>query len=222
MESRFERIISLIGENNFKKLQEAKVAVIGLGGVGATCAIALARSGVGNLIIMDFDKVNLSNINRQLIAKSSTLNQYKTDVLEKELLDINDNINIIKLTKKFDQDSNLFDYQFDYLVDCIDSVNDKLLLIKTCQDKNINFISSMGTAKKMDIKRLEITKISKTSYDPLAKVIRRKMKEMDIKDFKVLASTEEPIKSEVLASYMPVTSTSGLMLCDYVIKEIIK
>lgn len=222
MNQRFERLISLIGEDYFKKIQNSKVCVVGLGGVGGTCALTLARCGVGSIIIMDFDKVQESNINRQLIAKVTNIGSFKTDVLEREIKEINPDCNVIKVTERFDSNSSLFDNQFDYLVDCIDSVNDKLLLIKTCQEKGISFISSMGTAKKLNPKSLEITKISKTSYDPLAKVIRRKMKELKIKDFQVLSSTEEPEPIETLGSYMPVTSTAGLLLADYVIKELIK
>ena len=219
---RFQRIIALIGLDNFNKLSSSTVAVIGLGGVGGTCALSLARCGVGNIIILDSDKVEYSNINRQLIANEATINEYKTDVLEKMILDINPNCKVTKLTERFNSESHLFDYQFDYLCDCIDSVNDKLELINKCFINNIPFISSMGTALKMDIKKLEITKISKTSYDPLAKVIRKKAKELSIGDFYVLSSTEEAKKSDILASYMPVTSTAGLMISDFIIKNLIK
>lgn len=219
---RFQRIISLIGTDNFNKLQKSIVAVIGLGGVGGTVAISLARSGIGTLIILDSDKVEYSNINRQLIASTNSLDKYKTDVLEEMINDINPNCNVIKLTERYNIDSHLFDYKFDYLADCIDSVSDKIDLINRCSSLNIPFISSMGTALKMDIKKLEITKISKTSYDPLAKVIRKKARELGIKDFDVLSSTEEPIQSDILASYMPVTSTAGLMISDHIIKNLIK
>ncbi len=222
MEERFSRIKSLLGDDAFKKLENAKVAIVGLGGVGATAATALARSGVGNLIILDFDKVNESNINRQLLAFSSTLGKYKTDVLSDIIYDINPSCKVTKLTEKFNEESLLFNYEFDYLIDAIDSVNDKLLLIKKCQDNNKYFISSMGTAKKMDIKKLDIMKLSKTSYDPLAKVIRKKAKELNLKDFYCLASTEEPAEIDNLGSYMPVTSAAGLLLADYIIKMIIK
>lgn len=222
MEERFSRIKSLLGDDAFKKLESAKVAIVGLGGVGATAATALARSGLGNLIILDFDKVNESNINRQLLAFSSTLGKYKTDVLSDIIYDINPSCKVTKLTEKFNEESLLFNYEFDYLIDAIDSVNDKLLLIKKCQDNKKCFISSMGTAKKMDIKKLDIMKLSKTSYDPLAKVIRKKAKELNLKDFYCLASTEEPAEIDTLGSYMPVTSAAGLLLADYIIKMIIK
>lgn len=222
MKKSFERIISLVGIENFEKILNSKVAIVGLGGVGGASATCLARCGVGNLVIVDFDKVAPSNINRQFVASINTIDQNKTDVLSKQLKEINPDLNITVLNEKFNEESSLFEYEFDYLIDCIDDVNNKLLLIKTCQEKGINFISSMGTAKKMDLKKLVITNLSKTTYDPLAKVVRKKAKELGLKDFKVLSSTEEIINIDSLGSYMPVVTTAGLMLADYIIKEIIK
>lgn len=223
MNKYFCRIETLVKEEGFKKIQNATVSVIGLGGVGATAAITLVRSGVKKIIIQDFDKVAESNFNRQILANLDTLNMYKTDALELLIKKINPECEVIKINEKFDDNSSLFNYQFDYLIDAIDSVDNKFLLIKTCVDKNIKFISSMGTAKKFDIKKLDIIDINKTTYDPLAKAIRRKMKENEFKaHFKVLSSTEVPEDCEILGSYMPVTSAAGLMLADYVLKEILK
>lgn len=219
----FERIETLIGENNFEKLSNETVAIVGVGGVGGTSIMTLARCGVGTLIIQDFDVVCESNFNRQVVANIDTLGKNKVDAMEEIILKINPKCKVIKLNEKFDSNSKLFSYDFNYLIDAIDSVNDKLLLIKTCLEKNINFISSMGTAKKFDIKKLEITIINKTSYDPLAKVIRKRLRENNINNsFMVLSSTEEPKKSDCLGSYMPVTSTAGMMLADYIIKKIIE
>lgn len=219
----FERIETLIGENNFEKLSNETVAIVGVGGVGGTSIMTLARCGVGTLIIQDFDVVCESNFNRQVVANIDTLGKNKVDAMEEIILKINPKCKVIKLNEKFDSNSKLFSYNFNYLIDAIDSVNDKLLLIKTCLEKNINFISSMGTAKKFDIKKLEITTINKTSYDPLAKVIRKRLRENNINNnFMVLSSTEEPKKSDCLGSYMPVTSTAGMMLADYIIKKIIE
>lgn len=223
MNKYFQRLEALIGDNNFEKLSTTTVAVIGLGGVGGTSAITLARCGVGSLIIQDFDVVCESNFNRQVIANVSTLGKYKVDVLEEMILKINPNCKVIKLNEKFDSSSTLFSHKFDYLIDAIDSVDDKINLIKNCLNNNICFISSMGTAKKFDIKKLEITTINKTTYDPLAKVIRKKLRIDNINDnFNVLSSTEEPKKGEILGSYMPVTSCAGLMLADFIIKKIIE
>lgn len=219
----FERIETLIGENNFEKLSNETVAIVGVGGVGGTSIMTLARCGVGTLIIQDFDVVCESNFNRQVVANIDTLGKNKVDAMEEIILKINPKCKVIKLNEKFDSNSKLFSYNFNYLIDAIDSVNDKLLLIKTCLEKNINFISSMGTAKKFDIKKLEITTINKTSYDPLAKVIRKRLRENNINNsFMVLSSTEEPKISDCLGSYMPITSTAGMMLADYIIKKIIE
>lgn len=223
MSKYLERLEALLGNENVEKLKNSTVAVVGLGGVGGIAAIALARSGVGTIIIQDFDTVCESNFNRQIIASIDTLGKFKVDVMEEMISKINPECKIIKVNEKFDSNSCLFKNDFNYLIDAIDSVNEKILLIKTCLDRNIDFISSMGTAKKVDIKKLAIININQTSYDPLAKVIRRKLRENNIMaNFKVLSSTEEPKKLEMLGSYMPVTSTAGLMIADYIIKKIIE
>lgn len=222
MSEYFNRLSALIGNENLNKLNSSTVAVVGLGGVGGTACLTLARSGVGNIIIQDFDIVNESNFNRQVIANIDSLGKYKVDAMEEMIKRINPSCNVIKINEKFDDNSSLFNHQFSYLIDAIDSLDNKFLLIKKCLYKNIKFISSMGTAKKLDIKKLDIIDINKTTYDPLAKIIRKKMRDEDLKaHFKVLSSTEEPLKSDILGSYMPVTSAAGLMLADYIIKKII-
>lgn len=215
----FSRIIPLV---DFDKVQNAKVAIIGVGGVGGVAAIALARSGIKNFVLCDFDKVSASNINRQVVATHKTIGKYKVDVLEEMILDINPSANIIKIKQPFNEESTLFNYEFDYLVDAIDDVNNKYLLIKETLKRNITLISSMGTAKKMDIKKLTITDINKTAYDPLAKILRKKMRDENVNlKFMCLSSTEEvTLKGNVLASYMPVTASAGLMIGDYIIKKI--
>jgi len=219
----FQRLELLLGEVALNKLKNSKVAVIGLGGVGGTCAISLARSGVGTLIIQDYDIVQESNINRQIIANYQTLGMNKVDVTEEEILKVNPNCNVIKLKERFDENSSLLNNEIDYLIDAIDSVDDKILLIKKCLKNNISFISSMGAAKKLDLKKLEVIELSKTTYDPIAKIIRKKLRDQAIYDkVWVVSSTEEPQDITALGSYMPVTSTAGLLLADYVIKQIIK
>ena len=216
----FDRIIPFF--DDFNKIKESKVAIVGLGGVGGVSAITLARSGISNFVLCDFDKVVDNNINRQVVASVNTIGLYKVDVLEKMIKDINPLANIIKIKEPFNKDSILFSYDFDFLVDAIDDVDNKYLLIKETINHNIPIISSMGTAKKTDIKKLAIMDINKTSYDPLAKIIRKKMREDDIKlKFMCLSSTEEvKIDGPLLASYMPVTASAGLMIADYVIKKI--
>ena len=186
----FERIKPLI--NDFNLLQSKTIAIIGVGGVGGVAAITLARSGVKNFILCDFDKVCESNINRQVVAYNSTIGEYKVDVLEKLIKDINKDANIIKIKEPFSKNSSLFDNHIDFLVDAIDDVNNKYLLIKETLARNIPLISSMGTAKKMDIKKLKIVDINQTSYDPLAKIIRKKIRDDNLNlKFKCLSSTEE-------------------------------
>ena len=193
MNSFFQRLEALLGIENLEKLKNSSVAVVGLGGIGGMATISLARSGIGTIIIQDFDVVCESNFNRQIIANVDTIGKKKVDVMEEMILKINPNCNVIKLDEKFNSSSRLFEYKFDYLIDAIDSVDDKILLIESCLNKKIDFISSMGTAKKVDIKKLSITKINQTAYDPLAKVVRRKLRDKNISDnFMVLSSNEEP------------------------------
>lgn len=218
-----ERLEFLIGRENITKLQTATVAVIGLGGVGGVSAITLARCGVGTLIIQDFDVVEPSNINRQIIANYETIGRYKTDLVEEEIRKINPDCKIIKLQERYNVHSSLFNYKFDFLIDAIDKIDDKFHLIKTCLKNKVNFISSMGAAKKMDQTKLAIMDIWKTSYDPLAKILRKKLKDERIYDKIIVgSSTEDPKKIPNLGSYMPVTASMGLLLADYVIKKIIQ
>lgn len=213
-----ERLLPLFKEEGLNKLNNATVAVVGVGGVGGICAITLARSGVGNIIIQDFDVVEESNINRQIVANYNTIGLSKVDVLEKQIKEINPNCNVIKLNSFFDKDNlSLFSYNIDYVIDAIDSFTSKCLLIENCINRNIQFISSMGAAKKLDLTKVTITKINKTSYDPLAKKIRNVFKG---NNFYVVSSTEET-KCEELGSYMPVVSTFGLLAAHYVITNII-
>lgn len=213
-----DRLLPLFKEEGLNKLNNATVAVVGVGGVGGICAIALARTGIGNIIIQDFDNVEESNINRQVVANHSTLGMKKVDVLEQMIKDINPKCNVIKLNSFFDKDNlSLFSYNIDYIVDAIDSFTSKCFLIECCFNHKIQFISSMGAAKKTNPSKISITKLSKTSYDPLAKKLRNYFKN---KDFPVVSSTETP-KCEELGSYMPVVGEFGLLAAHYVISKIV-
>ena len=213
--TKFDRLIPLFGQDGLEKLSSSSVCVVGLGGVGGDASLALARCGVGNLIICDFDTVEETNINRQVVANTKTIGMYKTDCLEKMIKDINPDCSVIKLTKKVDED--IFNLQFDFLIDAIDDLPSKINLIRKCLDKNIKFISSMGAAKKINPSKVSVTKLSKTAYDPVAKVIRSKLKGYD---FPVVSSTEEPV-CESLGSYMMVVNTFSLLLSDYCIKYLL-
>lgn len=213
--SKFARLIPLFGEVGLTKLKNSSVCIVGLGGVGGEASVCLARSGVGKLIICDYDTVEESNINRQAVANTKTIGLYKTDCLEQMLLDINPDCEVIKLSKKVD--NSIFDLSFDFLIDAIDDIDSKISLIKECRLHNVSFISSMGAAKKIDPSKVSITKLSKTSYDPVAKVIRNKLKGYD---FPVVSSTEEPKCCE-LGSYMMVVNTFSILLSDYCIKHLL-
>ncbi|MFA7366753.1 MAG: ThiF family adenylyltransferase [Bacilli bacterium] len=213
----FQRLKYLFGLENLEKLNNAKVAVIGLGGVGGITAISLARSGVGNIIICDYDVVDITNINRQIIANIKNIGRLKTDVLEEMILEINPNCKVTKISQKVND--SLFLENPNFIIDCIDDIKSKKYLIEQCLTRKIKFISSMGAAKKVDPSKIAVVKLSKTSYDPIAKILRNHFKN---NDFYVVSSTEKPAKIDVLGSYMNVVSTFGLFLSDYIIKCIIR
>lgn len=221
----FDRLERIIGKDNIKLLNKKKVLVIGLGGVGGICVETLIRNGIENIIIVDNDKIDITNKNRQIIALDSNIDEYKTDAFEKRILDINKNVIVTKITKFITEENidELFSYKPDYIIDACDTISTKVLIIEECLKRNVKFISSMGMGKKLDISRLEITEIKKTSYDKLAKVIRKRLRDDKvIGKVPVLSSKEQVIDTkEEIGSYSPVTMSAGIILADYVIKEII-
>lgn len=221
----FDRIISLVGEDNLKKINNVTVLIVGLGGVGGYAMEALVRSGINNLILIDYDKIDVSNLNRQIITNRGNIGIKKVDVAKDRILSINNkcNVDIYDMFLDSSNISILDKYHIDYIVDACDSVNTKKLLIDYAIDKDINLISSMGTANKMDPSKLEIIDIRKTSYDPLAKILRKYVVSKKInKKIMVVSSTEEPIRKDMLASMVFVPSVSGILLANYIIKDIIK
>ena len=223
---RFQRTELLIKKEGIEKLNNSKVLVFGLGGVGSYVVEALARVGVGTLGICDMDVVNITNINRQLIALTSTLDKPKVNVTKERLLDINPALNVIEYPFLLNDETieNIDFSQYDYIVDAIDMVSSKILLIRKAKELNINIISSMGTANKLNPSDLLVTDLSKTHTCPLAKKMRYELKKYDIKHCKVLYSTELPIEhdSSVLGSVSFVPSVAGLLIASEVIKDIIK
>lgn len=220
----FERVISFMGDKNFDKIQAATVLVVGLGGVGGYAVESLVRSGISNIILIDYDKIELSNLNRQIITNQNNIGKYKTDVMKERILSINPGCNIFLHNIFLDKDTikMLDNYHIDYIVDACDSVQAKKLLIDYALDKNIKLISSMGTAKKLDPTKLEIIDIRKTSYDPLAKILRKYVIDKKTnKKIMVVSSTEKPIKSEILASMVFVPATAGILCAKYIINDII-
>ena len=221
----FDRLIRIIGEDNLNKLNSKRVLVLGLGGVGGLATETLIRNGITNIIIVDNDKIDITNKNRQIIALDSNINALKVDAFEKRIKDINKDTNIIKIIKFIDENNInlLFKYNPDYIIDACDSVNTKVSLIKECLNRNIKFISCMGMGKKMDISKLKVMDIKKTNYDKLAKVIRKRLKDENIVGKVTVLSSDENVIStkEVIGSYSPVTMSAGIYLADYIIKEII-
>ena len=176
---KFKRTIQLIGEEKFELIKQATVLVVGLGGVGGHAVEALARSGVGKLIIVDKSSVDESNINRQVIALESTIGIPKPIVMKNRLLDINKEIEVVTYHKFYNLDTKeeIFNHKIDYVIDAIDTVTFKIDIIKECLKRNIPFISSMGMGNKLHPELLEISELSKTSYDPIAKVIRKELRD---------------------------------------------
>lgn len=219
----FERLITLIGEDNVNKLKKANVLIVGLGGVGGYALETLVRSGIYNLTIVDGDIVELSNLNRQIISKRDVIGKPKALVAQARTLEINPDVNL-KVINQFISEDNfslLNIDSFDYVIDACDDLNLKILLIKNADKYKL--ISSMGTANKIDMTRFKITTIDKTSYDPLAKIIRKKIKEEKIRTkFKVVSSDEKVMKNGTklgTIAYMP--AVSGLLCASYVINDII-
>jgi len=224
----YERTEILIGKENIEKLKNSHVAIFGIGGVGSFVAEALIRAGVGTITLIDGDIVTESNINRQLIATTKTINIPKVYIIEERAKDINTEIQINTIYDFYTPENKekFFNNQYDYVVDAIDSVSDKVDLIKTCYDRKIPIISSMGTANKLNPTMFEISDIYKTSVCPLAKVMRKKLKELNVEKLKVLYSKELPVKpigTDVkLGSISFVPSTAGLIIASEVVSDIIK
>lgn len=190
-----DRTKILLGEEGVKALENARVAVFGIGGVGGHAVEALVRSGVGSLVLVDHDKVSLTNLNRQIVALHSTLGQYKVEVMKERIKDINPDVDVeTHCIFYLPETAGQFDFKkFDYVVDCIDTVTGKVQLIEAARQAGVPVISSMGAGNKLDPTLFRVSDISKTSVCPLAKVMRRELKKRSIRNVKVVYSTEEPV-----------------------------
>lgn len=224
---RFARTERLIGKAAVERLKQARVALFGVGGVGSYTAEALARSGVGSLTLIDADCVDITNINRQLIALSSTIGQPKVEVMRQRILDINPSADVAAHQVFYGADTaSLVDFsQFDYIIDAIDTVTAKLLLVEHARDAGVPILSAMGAGNKLDASRFEITDLSKTTVCPLARVMRIELKKRDIRHVKVLYSKEEPVLPQddaprVPASIAFVPSVAGLLIAGAVIQDL--
>lgn len=236
----------LIGKENIEKLKNSSVIIFGVGGVGSFCVEAIARCGVSNIHIVDDDTISITNINRQIIATHSTIGKDKTEVVKQRILDINPNANVTISKIFYTKDTvNTIDLsKYDYVIDAIDTISSKILLVEEATKLNIPIISSMGTGNKLDPTKFVVSDIYKTSMCPLAKVMRYELKKRGIKKLKVVYSTEKPIKPspinidknaestspfrdtnkrrETPGSISFVPSVAGLIIASQVINDILK
>lgn len=235
MNDPFIRERMALGNAALEKLGSCHVAVFGIGGVGSYTAEALARAGVGSLTLVDNDTVGLSNINRQLCALHSTLDQYKAHAMAQRILDINPACNVRAITKLYTEadKAEFLDVKYDYIADCIDLVSCKLSLIENAHRMEIPIISALGTGNKLDPSQFSITDISKTSGCPLARVVRKELRARNILHHKVLFSPEEPLtpleletpppgRRSIPASVSWVPSVAGLMIAGSIVTDLIQ
>lgn len=218
-----DRLYWLLNDE-YEKIKDKVILIIGLGGVGSYCLETLTRTYFKKLIIVDGDKVDISNLNRQLMTNINNVGKYKTDVWEERIKQINPECNVKKITQFITKENIqlLFNEPVDYVIDCCDTTETKLEIIKYCLKNKIKFISSMGMANRLDAAKIKISYLDKTSYDPLAKKLRTIVKKEKITGkIPVVYSEECPIKNEKLGSIAHVVATAGLMCTNYVINDIL-
>lgn len=221
-----KRLNLLLGNENLEKVKKLNILVFGVGGVGGFVVESLTRSFINSITIVDFDTIDISNINRQIIATTSSIGLNKVDVLEKRIKDINPSIEVFKY-KELVTNENIdmfFNREYDFVVDCIDDVKAKLSIIEKCQKSNIKIITSTGTGNKLYPDKLKITTLDKTSYDPLSKILRTSLKKMHLSTKVVcVSSIEEPKKNDtnIIGSCAFVPSVAGLLITSYIINSTI-
>lgn len=221
----FERLIGLIGEEKLKEIERKKILLIGVGGVGSYALEALIRNGFYDITIVDFDTIDLSNLNRQLITDSTNIGKYKVDEAKKRALLINPNINIQTINEKLNKENlrNLLNQNFDYIIDACDTLDVKFALMENSLHYSYKLISSMGTAKKTDPTKLEITTLDKTNNDPIARLLRNKVRKAHVnKKIYVVSSTEVPKQINMLGTANLVPSVAGLLCVSFIFNDIIK
>ena len=235
--NQFSRSELLLGNQVMANLSKMKILIFGIGGVGSYVCEALVRSGVGNFVLVDSDKISLTNVNRQIHATLKTVGRSKVEVMKERMLEINPDCNIVTYEEFYlpDNHSDIISDDIDYIVDAIDTVSAKLDIIVTAKEKNIPIISAMGAGNKLDPTRFEVTDIYKTSICPLAKVMRRELKKRNISSLKVVYSKEEPIeiidysccsedmdKKRIPGSLAYVPSCMGLIIASEIVKDVMK
>ncbi len=221
MDDRYSRTRKLIGEEGLSRLRAASVLVVGVGGVGSYAAEAVARAGIGKITLMDGDSVQPSNLNRQLVALTSTLGMNKAEVMAERIRDIDPATEVTALGRFYEENDQLDLTAYDWVIDAIDSVFAKTALIRTATEKGVNIVSAMGAAGKFDT-QFRVADISKTSTCPLAKVMRKRLREEGIEHLPVVYSEEKPVPRDGdlgTLSYVP--GSAGLCLAGYVIRSII-
>lgn len=219
----YDRVINLIGPDNFDILSKKKILLVGVGGVGGFVFEALIRSGIKNITVYDGDTVEITNLNRQLVANLDTIGKYKSDIAVSKAKKINEDINVSGYNKFLNASNiNDLDKDYDYIIDACDSINTKLELIRFAEDKNIKIISSMGVGNRLDASRLIVTRLNKTSNDPLAKKLRKLVKDNNLNmNTLVLCSKEVPIKKGKVDSLITLPGVAGLLIANYVINDLI-
>lgn len=222
----FDRTITLIGNEKYEKLKKSNILILGIGGVGGYTIEALIRSGIEKITLVDYDKIDITNINRQLIATNNNIGNTKTEQWKKRILDINPNANVTIINEKINSDNIniLFNTHYDFIIDACDTVIVKKLLIKECKQRNINLITVCGMGKKLNPLLVKICDIRDTTYDPLAKSLRKYVKKENIKGkVTCIFSDEKPIDndSNVVSSMIMVTSVAGILAAHYCIDNII-
>ena len=233
MENQNIRTEILLGESGIDKLKNSKVIIYGLGGVGSFACEAIARTGVGHLVLVDIDVYDISNINRQLGALHSTIGKRKVDVMRERILDINPKCIVEGYTPDEIENGEEFAIgsDTDYVVDCIDTMTTKLKLIERCNSLGVKIISATSAGNKLDPTKFQVADIYKTTVCPVCKILRKELKARGIKKHKVVFSTEEPVeqkkvvtegKKRVLGSISFVPSVAGLIIAGEVIKDIVK
>ena len=217
-----ERLERLVGLDILNKIKNLNILIVGIGGVGGYTLESLVRCGVENITIIDYDRVESSNLNRQIISNLNNIGKLKVDAAKEIYTNINDKLNLKTMSMFLDKDNidSINICQFDYVVDACDSIETKALLMSVCVSKNIKIISSMGTAKKMDATKLSITTLDKTSYDKLAKKLRSVVPKNIQRKIKVVSSTEQVKDIKVLGSNSFVPATSGLLITNYIINDV--
>ncbi|MGV8145639.1 MAG: ThiF family adenylyltransferase [Alkaliphilus sp.] len=235
-DEKFGRTELLIGSKGIEKLKNTQVAIFGIGGVGSYSAEALARCGIGKLVLVDYDRICVTNINRQIHSTSKTIGEIKVDVMKNRILDINPCSEVTIFNKKYDSESanKLLSNDYDYVIDAIDMVSSKIDLIVRCKQRGIKIVSSMGAGNKLDPTKFEVSDIYETTNCPLARILRKELRKRSIKDLKVVYSKEQARKIEIenenyyenrlktTGSIAFVPSVVGLILASVVVNEIIE